>query len=129
MSLNLPYAVRSCTLPTLPPPLLPRFLPRDLPQANLEFHTVDIQGFVTANDDAMHRLFRENIDQGDYELLINDIATRLATVFASLKASGCLEPCGEDVRESRPGRRLSSLFHMRARLDFMPSLGEGGESD
>lgn len=46
---------------------------------------MDIQGFVTSHDDAMHRLFREQLDQNDYEILIGDIATRLATVFASLK--------------------------------------------
>ncbi|CAI5500707.1 unnamed protein product [Closterium sp. Naga37s-1] len=56
-----------------------------LREMNLEVLTVDIQGYVTEHDSALVELFKEDISTREYELLIDDIATRLSTVFASMK--------------------------------------------
>eukprot|EP00475_Leptophrys_vorax_P027310 TRINITY_DN3892_c0_g1_i1.p1 TRINITY_DN3892_c0_g1~~TRINITY_DN3892_c0_g1_i1.p1 ORF type:complete len:678 (+),score=65.01 TRINITY_DN3892_c0_g1_i1:64-2097(+) len=56
-----------------------------LKELNLEVLTVDVQGFITEHENAVVTLFQENIRTQDYELVIDEVATRLATVFASLK--------------------------------------------
>ncbi|EFJ05985.1 hypothetical protein SELMODRAFT_236643 [Selaginella moellendorffii] len=57
-----------------------------LKEMNLEYITIDSQGFVTANAMALEQLFGENSDtSSDYEEMIDTIGTRLATVFVSLK--------------------------------------------
>eukprot|EP00897_Mesotaenium_endlicherianum_P003554 jgi/Mesen1/3226/ME000187S02389 len=58
-----------------------------LKEVNLEYLTVDMQGFVTEQGSALGQLFGDAIDDSsmDYERAIDSIASRLATVFASLK--------------------------------------------
>ncbi|XP_024521880.1 SNARE-interacting protein KEULE [Selaginella moellendorffii] len=57
-----------------------------LKEMNLEYITIDSQGFVTDNAMALEQLFGENSDtSSDYEAMIDTIGTRLATVFVSLK--------------------------------------------
>ncbi|NBV43142.1 hypothetical protein EBR96_10315, partial [bacterium] len=45
------------------------------------------QGFVTDNGDALMSLFSNEINGREYERTIHEVASRLATVFASLKVS------------------------------------------
>eukprot|EP00246_Nothoceros_aenigmaticus_P006246 TRINITY_DN1903_c0_g1_i3.p1 TRINITY_DN1903_c0_g1~~TRINITY_DN1903_c0_g1_i3.p1 ORF type:complete len:668 (+),score=135.04 TRINITY_DN1903_c0_g1_i3:36-2006(+) len=57
-----------------------------LREMNLEYLTVDTQGFVTDNDKALEQLFGEHSDgTRDFEVALELIAGRLATVFASLQ--------------------------------------------
>ncbi|KAL3694828.1 hypothetical protein R1sor_008479 [Riccia sorocarpa] len=57
-----------------------------LREMNLEYLTIDTQGFSTDNDKALVQLFGE-LSEGtrDYEVCLDTIAYRLSTVFASLK--------------------------------------------
>lgn len=63
-------------------------LPRlgGLREMNLEYFAMDTQGFVTDNERALEELFRENAENSrKYDICLNTMATRIATVFASLK--------------------------------------------
>ncbi|KAM7259099.1 hypothetical protein ACFE04_014840 [Oxalis oulophora] len=56
-----------------------------LREMNLEYFTIDSQGFITDNDKALEDLFgdEENCRKGD--ACLNVMATRVATIFASLR--------------------------------------------
>ncbi|KAJ4716046.1 SNARE-interacting protein KEULE [Melia azedarach] len=56
-----------------------------LREMNLEYFAIDSQGFVTDNERALEELFgdEENCRKGD--ACLNVVATRIATVFASLR--------------------------------------------
>ncbi|XP_058086240.1 SNARE-interacting protein KEULE-like isoform X1 [Magnolia sinica] len=55
-------------------------------QMNLEYFSIDSQGFVTDNDTALEELFGEKGENSrTYDACLNMMATRIATVFASLK--------------------------------------------
>uniref|UniRef100_A0A453AF32 SNARE-interacting protein KEULE n=1 Tax=Aegilops tauschii subsp. strangulata TaxID=200361 RepID=A0A453AF32_AEGTS len=55
-------------------------------QMNLEYFAIDSQGFVTDHDKALEELFTENAEGSmNYNSCINTMATRIATVFASMK--------------------------------------------
>ncbi|KAL5748575.1 hypothetical protein ACOSQ2_025872 [Xanthoceras sorbifolium] len=56
-----------------------------LREMNLEYFAIDSQGFVTDNERALEELFsdEENTRKGD--VCLNVMATRIATVFASLR--------------------------------------------
>lgn len=57
-----------------------------LREMNLEYLAIDTQGFTTDNDGALEKLFGEHSEgTRDYDACIETIATRLSTVFASLK--------------------------------------------
>ncbi|CAM6128065.1 unnamed protein product [Calypogeia fissa] len=57
-----------------------------LREMNLEYLTIDTQGFSTDNDRALEQLFGEHSEgTRDYEVCLETIASRLSTVFASLK--------------------------------------------
>jgi len=57
-----------------------------LREMNLEYLTVDTQGFITDNDEALELLFGEsNEGTRKFDKCIETIATRLSTVFASMK--------------------------------------------
>lgn len=55
-------------------------------EMNLEYFAIDSQGFVTDNERALEELFAENAENSHkYTACLNTMATRLATVFASLR--------------------------------------------
>ncbi|KAI3973011.1 hypothetical protein MKX01_019669 [Papaver californicum] len=54
-----------------------------LREMNLEYFAIDSQGFITDNERALGELFGENGRQ--YDACLNAMATRIATVFASLR--------------------------------------------
>ncbi|VAH41096.1 unnamed protein product [Triticum turgidum subsp. durum] len=57
-----------------------------LSEMNLEYFAIDSQGFVTDDDKALEELFTENAESSmNYNSCINTMATRIATVFASMK--------------------------------------------
>ncbi|XP_058086244.1 SNARE-interacting protein KEULE-like isoform X5 [Magnolia sinica] len=57
-----------------------------LREMNLEYFSIDSQGFVTDNDTALEELFGEKGENSrTYDACLNMMATRIATVFASLK--------------------------------------------
>ncbi|XP_024398648.1 SNARE-interacting protein KEULE isoform X5 [Physcomitrium patens] len=57
-----------------------------LREVNVEFLTIDTQGFTTDHDKALEHLFGDHgADSRDYELCVESMAIRLSTVFASLK--------------------------------------------
>ncbi|MCO5547266.1 hypothetical protein L7F22_000713 [Adiantum nelumboides] len=57
-----------------------------LREMNLEYLTIDSQAFSTDNGRALEQLFGEHSEGSrDYNATLNTIATRLGTVFASLK--------------------------------------------
>ncbi|XP_037483100.1 probable protein transport Sec1a [Triticum dicoccoides] len=57
-----------------------------LSEMNLEYFAIDSQGFVTDDDKALEELFTENAESSmNYNSCINMMATRIATVFASMK--------------------------------------------
>ncbi|ONK71704.1 uncharacterized protein A4U43_C04F11500 [Asparagus officinalis] len=57
-----------------------------LSEMNLEYFAIDSQGFVTDHERALEELFAENAENSrKYNACLNTMATRIATVFASLK--------------------------------------------
>ncbi|KAE8685091.1 putative protein transport Sec1b [Hibiscus syriacus] len=57
-----------------------------LREMNLEYFPVDSQAFITDHDSALVELFSEDAEKSkNFEILLNVMATRIATVFASLK--------------------------------------------
>ncbi|KAK2651964.1 hypothetical protein Ddye_011820 [Dipteronia dyeriana] len=56
-----------------------------LREMNLEYFAIDSQGFVTDNERALEELFGDEEDSRKGDTCLNEIATRIATVFASLK--------------------------------------------
>ncbi|XP_020244242.1 protein transport Sec1a-like isoform X3 [Asparagus officinalis] len=57
-----------------------------LGEMNLEYFAIDSQGFITDHDMALGELFGENAEKSrNYNALLTTMATRIATVFASLK--------------------------------------------
>ncbi|KAK3217972.1 hypothetical protein Dsin_011942 [Dipteronia sinensis] len=56
-----------------------------LREMNLEYFAIDSQGFVTDNERALEELFGDEEDSRKGDACLNEIATRIATVFASLK--------------------------------------------
>uniref|UniRef100_A0A2P2M8R7 SNARE-interacting protein KEULE-like n=4 Tax=Rhizophora mucronata TaxID=61149 RepID=A0A2P2M8R7_RHIMU len=56
-----------------------------LKEMNLEYFAIDNQGFVTDNERALEELFADEEDSRKGDACLSVIATRLATVFASLR--------------------------------------------
>ncbi|XP_059651549.1 protein transport Sec1a-like [Cornus florida] len=57
-----------------------------LREMNLEYFAIDSQGFITDHDGALHDLFGEGVENSrKFDLCLNTMASRIATVFASLK--------------------------------------------
>ncbi|KAK0596971.1 hypothetical protein LWI29_020600 [Acer saccharum] len=56
-----------------------------LREMNLEYFAIDSQGFVTDNERALEELFGDEEDSRKGDACLNEIATRIATVFASLR--------------------------------------------
>ncbi|XP_050213408.1 SNARE-interacting protein KEULE-like isoform X2 [Mercurialis annua] len=56
-----------------------------LREMNLEYSVIDSQGFVTDNITALEELFGDDEDSCKGDACLNLMATRIATVFASLK--------------------------------------------
>ncbi|CAL0312938.1 unnamed protein product [Lupinus luteus] len=64
-----------------------RVLPRigALREMNLEYFAIDSQGFITNNERALEQLFGDEEDNRKAVACLNVMATRVATVFASLR--------------------------------------------
>ncbi|KAK1285793.1 SNARE-interacting protein KEULE [Acorus calamus] len=57
-----------------------------LREMNLEYFATDSQGFITDNERTMEELFGDGVESSrKYDACINTMATRIATVFASLR--------------------------------------------
>ncbi|KAJ4706289.1 SNARE-interacting protein KEULE [Melia azedarach] len=56
-----------------------------LREMNLEYFAIDSQGFVTDNERALEELFGDEENSGKGDTCLNVMATRIATVFASLR--------------------------------------------
>ncbi|CAD6261271.1 unnamed protein product [Miscanthus lutarioriparius] len=57
-----------------------------LSEMNLEYFAIDSQGFITDHDNALEELFSEDAEGSHkYNACLNTMATRIATVFASLR--------------------------------------------
>ncbi|EEF51007.1 SNARE-interacting protein KEULE [Ricinus communis] len=56
-----------------------------LREMNLEYFAIDSQGFVTDNERALEELFRDEEDSSRGDACLNVMATRITTVFASLR--------------------------------------------
>ncbi|XP_077245139.1 SNARE-interacting protein KEULE-like isoform X1 [Tasmannia lanceolata] len=57
-----------------------------LREMNLEFFAIDSQGFITDNERALEELYGEDVEiSRKYDACLNTMATRIATVFASLR--------------------------------------------
>ncbi|PNY12023.1 SNARE-interacting protein KEULE, partial [Trifolium pratense] len=65
----------------------PRVLPRlgALREMNLEYFAIDSQGFITNNERALEDLFGDEENNHKGVACLNVMATRIATVFASLR--------------------------------------------
>ncbi|XP_052171283.1 protein transport Sec1a-like isoform X2 [Diospyros lotus] len=55
-----------------------------LREMNLEYFSIDTQGYVTDQDQALEELYGEYVER-KFNACLNTMATRIATVFASLK--------------------------------------------
>ncbi|KAJ4952408.1 hypothetical protein NE237_029240 [Protea cynaroides] len=57
-----------------------------LREMNLEYFAIDSQGFITDSERALEELFGENVENSRmYDACLNTMATRISTVFASLR--------------------------------------------
>ncbi|KAF4364666.1 hypothetical protein F8388_007757 [Cannabis sativa] len=81
-------------------------------EMNLEYIPIDSQGFVTNNERSLEELYGGDDDNETNEKMacLNAIATRIATVFASLREFPCVRyraaKCGGDVTETTNFRDL-----------------------
>ncbi|KMZ63049.1 hypothetical protein ZOSMA_42G00880 [Zostera marina] len=58
-----------------------------LSEMNLEYFAIDRQGFTTNHERALEELYVENAESSPkYNACLDEMATRIATVFASLKS-------------------------------------------
>ncbi|XP_059641541.1 SNARE-interacting protein KEULE-like isoform X1 [Cornus florida] len=58
---------------------------RALSEMNLEYFAIDSQGFITDNERALEELFGDEENSRTGDACLNMMATRIATVFASLR--------------------------------------------
>ncbi|KAJ4827948.1 hypothetical protein Tsubulata_029131 [Turnera subulata] len=63
--------------------VLPRI--KALKEMNLEYFAIDSQGFITDNERALEELFGDEEDSRKGDACLNVMASRIATVFASLR--------------------------------------------
>ncbi|KAL6965016.1 hypothetical protein U1Q18_036072 [Sarracenia purpurea var. burkii] len=56
-------------------------------QMNLEYFSMDSQGYTTDQESALEDLFGDVENSRKFDACLNVMATRIATVFASLKHS------------------------------------------
>ncbi|KAF4377593.1 hypothetical protein G4B88_006873 [Cannabis sativa] len=81
-------------------------------EMNLEYIPIDSQGYVTNNERSLEELYGGDDDNETNEKMacLNAIATRIATVFASLREFPCVRyraaKCGGDVTETTNFRDL-----------------------
>ncbi|KAF8413042.1 hypothetical protein HHK36_001016 [Tetracentron sinense] len=62
-----------------------------LREMNLEYFAIDSQGFITDNERALEELFGDNVENSRiYDACLNTMATRIASVFASLREFPCV---------------------------------------
>ncbi|XP_059442296.1 SNARE-interacting protein KEULE [Corylus avellana] len=63
--------------------VLPRIVA--LKEMNFEYFAIDSQGFITNNERALEELFGDEMNSRQAAMCLNVMATRIATVFASLR--------------------------------------------
>ncbi|EPS63425.1 hypothetical protein M569_11359, partial [Genlisea aurea] len=57
-----------------------------LREMNLEYFSIDSQGFITDHESALQDLYGENVENSRiFDMCLNEMSLRIATVFASLK--------------------------------------------
>ncbi|KAB1217102.1 SNARE-interacting protein KEULE [Morella rubra] len=61
-----------------------------LKEMNFEFFAIDSQGFITNNERALEELFGDEENSRKAVACLNVVATRIATVFASLREFPCV---------------------------------------
>ncbi|XP_023514794.1 protein transport Sec1a-like [Cucurbita pepo subsp. pepo] len=91
-----------------------------LREMNLEYFPIDSQAFITDHDRALDDLFVESENSRRFDNCLNTMATRIATVFASLKefpfvryrASKALEdPTAASLRELVPTKLAAAVWN------------------
>ncbi|CAA0842665.1 Protein transport Sec1a [Striga hermonthica] len=106
-----------------------------LREMNLEYFPTDSQGFVTDHERALEELFAENAENSRrFDTCLNEMALRIATVFASLKefpfvrckaAKGLDATTATSVRELIPMKLASAIWnnisHYKSSIPNFPS--------
>lgn len=92
-----------------------------LREMNLEYFPIDSQGFVTDHERALEDLYGENSDSSRrFDTCLNVMASRIATVFASLKefpivryqaAKGFDKPTGTTLRDLVPTKLAAAIWN------------------
>ncbi|KAG5042068.1 hypothetical protein AAZX31_03G021500 [Glycine max] len=92
-----------------------------LREMNLEYFPIDSQGFITDQETAMEELYGNIEDTRRFNTCLNNMAIRIATVFASLKELPCVwyraakdsdESTATAVRELVPTKLANAVWDM-----------------
>ncbi|XP_020218479.1 protein transport Sec1a isoform X2 [Cajanus cajan] len=92
-----------------------------LREMNLEYFPVDSQGFITDQETAMEELYGNVENTRRFNTCLNNMAIRIATVFASLKELPCVwyraakesdESTATAIRESVPTKLADAVWDM-----------------
>ncbi|KAM6584667.1 hypothetical protein CsatB_011669 [Cannabis sativa] len=91
-----------------------------LREMNLEYFPIDRQAFITDHERALEDLFGDVENSRKYNACLNTMATRIATVFASLKELPCVRyraareddlSAAEKLRDSIPTKLASAVWN------------------
>ncbi|KAL6572192.1 hypothetical protein OROMI_013150 [Orobanche minor] len=101
-----------------------------LSEMNLEYYAIDSQGFVTSNQRALQKLYTDEDDSREAETCLNEMATRIGTVFASLRefpvvryraANRTMDTTFCDLIPTKLAARIwDSLTHYRSTISDFP---------
>ncbi|XP_065859405.1 protein transport Sec1a [Euphorbia lathyris] len=100
-----------------------------LRELNLEYFPIDSQAFVTDHERALHELYGENVENSrKFDACLNVMATRIATVFASLKELPCVRyraaktEESTDFRETVPSKLATAVFNCISKYKSIPNF-------
>ncbi|WCJ22857.1 Syntaxin-binding protein 1 [Euphorbia peplus] len=99
-----------------------------LRELNLEYFPIDSQAFVTDHERALHELYGENAEKSrKFDACLKVMATRIATVFASLKELPSVrfraaKDDSTDFRETVPSKLANAVWNCISKYKSIPNF-------
>ncbi|XP_024440690.2 protein transport Sec1a isoform X2 [Populus trichocarpa] len=102
-----------------------------LREMNLEYFPIDNQAFITDHEGALGELYGKNVENSRrFDACLNTMATRIATVFASLnelpfvryRAAKATDDSTETFRDSIPAKLAAGVFNNLLKYKCIPNF-------
>ncbi|KAI5564359.1 hypothetical protein BDE02_14G054900 [Populus trichocarpa] len=102
-----------------------------LREMNLEYFPIDNQAFITDHEGALGELYGKNVENSRrFDACLNTMATRIATVFASLNelpfvryhAAKATDDSTETFRDSIPAKLAAGVFNNLLKYKCIPNF-------